>query len=246
MLKSICKSCSKEFSYNQHHLKGVFCSNNCRKIYTKNLRIQKSKNCLQCNILTINPKFCSRSCSTIYNNTDSTHSEATKLKIGMASATIVRQKFCPVSWCKMCNTYLPNSKRNTCSDKCLASLYTRQGQALAKSISKRSKQEIELFNLCNSYFSNISHNINLVNGWDADIILNDERIAILWNGPWHYRQMPLNNHSLLQVQTRDTIKIQTLREHGWTVLIYEDRYYTVSDAFNDIKWIVEHSGIEPP
>jgi len=73
-----------------------------------------------------------------------------------------------------------------------------------------------------------------VDGWDADVIIDDLKFAVLWNGPWHYRQMPLNNHSLIQVQTRDRIKIKTLSNNGWTVLVFEDRHFTPITAFQNI------------
>lgn len=60
---------------------------------------------------------------------------------------------------------------------------------------KRSKDEIALFNLCHAHFANITHNDNTIaNGWDADILLYDHKVAILWNGPWHYREMGFSNH----------------------------------------------------
>ncbi len=75
----------------------------------------------------------------------------------------------------------------------------------------------------------------LVNGWDADIIIDDIKTAVLWNGPWHYQEMKgIKNHSLRQVQTRDKIKIDQLSSSGWNVMIFEDRHYTPETAFQDI------------
>ena len=102
----------------------------------------------------------------------------------------------------------------------------------------RSKDEIKLFNLCYDYFENVTHNVQIINGWDADIILNNEKVAILWNGPWHYMQMPHKNHSLSQVPTRDKIKLKELTNAGWKVLTFEDCNYTVSQAFEQIKLVV--------
>lgn len=243
MLKSICKSCNKEFNYNQHHSKGVYCSVQCRLLFSNLIKKNKIHPCIQCSTLTSNPKFCSSSCAATHNNTGTTHSTLTKSKIS-ASASIAERKkpikrVSMISWCKICNICIPNSKRKTCSDKCLAVLYRRQGQQLAKSINKRSIQEIELYNLCYASFNNISNNSIIAEGWDADILLNDYNIAIMWNGPWHYKQMPVNNHSLSQVETRDKIKIKLFTKLNWTVLVFEDRYYTPLSAFNEIKLVVD-------
>ena len=71
---------------------------------------------------------------------------------------------------------------------------------------RRSKNEIYFFELCKTHFNNVLHNERIFNGWDADVIIEDFKIAILWNGPWHYRKIK-SNHSVKQVQNRDKIKI---------------------------------------
>lgn len=38
----------------------------------------------------------------------------------------------------------------------------------------------------------------MFNGWDADIIIEDLKIAILWNGKWHYEKIT-EKHSVSQV-----------------------------------------------
>ena len=114
---------------------------------------------------------------------------------------------------------------------------SRAGRKSASMITRRSKDEIKLFELCKSYFSNVTSNEIIIDGWDADIVLKNEMIAILWNGPWHYKQMPHNNHSLSQVQNRDRIKSKMLTNAGYKVAIYEDRTYTPEKAFNEIKQI---------
>ena len=183
-------------------------------------------------------KFCSHSCSAIASN-------CARLNIPLAdyipSETIRSRKqmskpgpFTKVSQCCVCNKWMPGSKR-TCSAKCLSIRLQQAGQLSAAKLVKRSKQEIELFTLCESLPTAVTHNTPIVNGWDADIIFNDIKLAILWNGPWHYRQMPHKNHSLLQVQTRDAIKIKELTALGWEVLVFEDRYYTPATAFEVVK-----------
>lgn len=43
--------------------------------------------------------------------------------------------------------------------------------------------------ICKKYFHNVTHNDPIFDGWDADILLHDHKIAICWNGDWHYKNM---------------------------------------------------------
>lgn len=86
---------------------------------------------------------------------------------------------------------------------------------------RRSKNEIEFCKLCEEYFNNVKHNECIFNGWDADIIIEDIKFAVLWNGPWHYKQIT-KSHSVRQIQNRDKIKIKEIKESGWTPYIIKD------------------------
>ena len=99
-----------------------------------------------------------------------------------------------------------------------------------------------MFNLCKTIFSDAISNSIIADGWDADIVIPSIKTAILWNGPWHYKEMNISNHSLKQVQTRDKIKIDLFESLGWKVFIFEDRYYTPLQAF--IK-LVGDPGYDP-
>lgn len=85
----------------------------------------------------------------------------------------------------------------------------------------RSKNEIAFYNKCENYFNNVRHNVAIFNGWDADVIVDDYKIAVLWNGPWHYKQIS-NHQSLKQVQTRDAIKIKEITNMGYIPYIIKD------------------------
>lgn len=121
-----------------------------------------------------------------------------------------------------------------CSSDCRSVRRSEVGRNNPGLGTKRSKQEVELFELCKSAFSNVTSNEKLVDGWDADVVIHDIRTAILWNGPWHYREMNFGNHSLKQVQNRDRIKIKKLTDAGWVVKVFEDREYTPISAFNEL------------
>ena len=57
--------------------------------------------------------------------------------------------------------------------------------------------------------------------WNVDIIIEDIKFAVLWNGPWHYKQIT-KSHSVKQTQNRDKIKIKEIKESGWTPYIIKD------------------------
>lgn len=69
----------------------------------------------------------------------------------------------------------------------------------------------------------------LFDGWDADILVHDIKLAVLWNGPWHYRKIT-KKHSLKQVQTRDAIKLVEIAKAGWTAYVIVDRVGKFSEA----------------
>lgn len=180
-------------------------------------------------------KFCNASCAATHNNK---LRDYTTFKPGPKKNTLVKEKhgrikYTSVKQCVVCNTYHPH-KSKTCSRECYLSLLSTLGKQCQSRFPRRSKQEIELFELCKHVFVRVTHNEPLVNGWDADIIIHDTKTAILWNGPWHYKHMPGLKHSLSQVQNRDKIKIKELQTNGWTVLVFEDRYYTPLEAFAQI------------
>jgi hypothetical protein len=188
-------------------------------------------------------KTCSRSCA----NSRGPRTEEFKQKVKDKLTGQIRAKF-KETQCIVCNCLTGSNRRKTCSNTCRDKLIvaggSKGGKRSATKQVRRSKQEIELYQLCKSEW-NVTHNVPIVDGWDADIILNEYKVAILWNGPWHYKQMPFNNHSLKQVQNRDRIKKQTLEAKGWKVIVFDDSVDTPSSAFNEIKLVVL-GGIEPP
>ena len=110
---------------------------------------------------------------------------------------------------------------------------------------RRSKNEIEFCKLCEEYFDNVKHNESIFNGWDADIIIEDIKFAVLWNGPWHYKQIT-KSHSVKQIQNRDKIKIKEIEECGWTPYIIKDMGKAnkdfVKEKFDEfLKYLKENS-----
>lgn len=197
--------------------------------------------CLYCNTKTNNPKFCSKSCSASYNGSKraprSPESRA-KTSISVRSRPKNIIKFTPISMCCTCEKWfqrMPGCFPKTCSKKCYTELRSKIGKKSAASRTIRSVDEVKLFDLCKSQFRLVTHNDPIFNGWDADILIHDTKTAILWNGPWHYKEMSGLKHSLKQVQNRDRIKKNEIESAGWVCMIFEDRYFTPYDAFLLIK-----------
>lgn len=184
-----------------------------------------------------NNKFCSSSCSAKITNKKRIVSEESNKKRS-ESLSGRKHEHCKIEFkiCKFCNqNFIWKQKisksKQWCSDECISagrSLLANNNPGLG---TKRSKHEILLFDLCKNYFNKVSNNEKIFNGWDADILIHDLKYAILWNGPWHYREMNFGNHSLKQVQNRDKIKINEIKKAGWIPIIFEDRYYTPESAF---------------
>ena len=64
-------------------------------------------------------------------------------------------------------------------------------------------------------------NERLFNGWDADVIIEDVKVAVLWNGVWHYEKIT-KKHSVEQVQNRDRLKIKEIKNCGYIPYIIKD------------------------
>jgi hypothetical protein len=77
------------------------------------------------------------------------------------------------------------------------------------------------FEYCKITFGSVENNLPIFNGWDADIIIHDYKIAVMWNGVWHYKKVR-KNHSVPQVQNRDKLKIKEIINFGYTPYVIED------------------------
>lgn len=86
---------------------------------------------------------------------------------------------------------------------------------------KRSLNEIYFCELCENYFNKVGNNLPIFNGWDADVLIFDKEIAVLWNGKWHYEQIS-KKISLECIQNRDKIKLNEIKNCGWTPYVIKD------------------------
>jgi len=139
---------------------------------------------------------------------------------------------------------------STCAKFCQACRKLRAENAGRKSaaiqaLTRRSWSEIELGKLCLQHFSTVTFNDPIFPNdpptethWDADILLHDHQVAVLWNGPWHYKKLR-SRHSVEQVQRRDKIKLARIIASGWRPFVIQDEIGSkdiakVQLAFNDL------------
>lgn len=169
--------------------------------------------------------FCSRGCAN-----KRVLSEETKEKI---KKTLTKNNTVKLL-CKQCNKEfeIPYRKRMQlfCGRSCTI-LWRNLNEGLAhkagmssvtsQSKTRRSKNEIYFAELCKQKFNNVLTNEPMFNGWDADIIIEDIKTAVLWNGKWHYEKIT-KKHSVEQVQNREKIKIKEIEGRGYKVYIIKD------------------------
>lgn len=170
-------------------------------------------------------QFCSRSCSTSYTNSKRILSDITKNKIsnsrkGQIPSTKLEKVERICQECKINYLTKPYLKLKFCSNSC-KNIHSGRIRGKSSKQGKRSKNEISFANLCKDYFDEVLLNEPIFNGWDADIILPKNKIAILWNGKWHYEKIT-KSHSLEQVQNRDKLKIFEIQRAGYFAYIIKD------------------------
>ena len=141
-------------------------------------------------------RFCSISCScsfgTKQNRTDINNKVSETLKNRDLGHPKELVKTCP-NCKKQFNVKWNKRNQIFCSKQCSMLQRTRTtdisrqaGLKSAVSQNKRSKNEIYFYELCNNYFCGVKCNEPIFNGWDADIIIPSIKIAVLWNGNWHF------------------------------------------------------------
>lgn len=224
--KHLCEKCGKVMT--EYFGSGRFCSRSCA-----NSRIQTSEDRLKKRLSAIlNYKKDNKRC----NKKDSKKIEADKISKYEQNPKI----------CKCCGKRISYNDRHrtTCSKECEYKLKAdgghKGGRQSVNLQGRRSKNEIAFCELCEKYFGkeNVIHNVPMFNGWDADIIIPHLKIAILWNGPWHYKQVT-KTHKLKQVQNRDRIKLNEIVKCGFEPYIIKDmgkgKKSKVVDEFEKLK-----------
>lgn len=116
--------------------------------------------------------------------------------------------------------------RKFCSRSCASSATGKKygriaGRLSAQKMVRRSKNEILFSEMCAEKWAVVC-NEPMFDGWDADVAIPDIKVAVLWNGVWHYKDKIRPGHSLLQVQTRDQIKLKVIEKHGYKSYVVKD------------------------
>lgn len=223
----------------------------CRDIFNKikPIKISKPGVCEKCNIqhdgLYGTGRFCSSICAKSFSTTEKRLEINEKLSKSLKifnslNPTEEKEKINKI--CKYCNNeyYTLNYNQTYCSRLCSAkskdhSSMGRLGglkSAKIQSENRRSRNEISFANLCMEHFGNVLTNVDMFNGWDADIIIPELKIAILWNGIWHHKKIT-KKHSVLQVQNRDKIKIKEIKSFGYKPYIIDDLGRNNPDFVNE-------------
>lgn len=233
-LNSCCLCCGKELTKKQIKAGNRFCSHACAAS-TNNLKrkelaynfTKQQKSLIITNIISnnINSNYTREFLFSLndedFNKILLEYEKFKKNKVKIRKAQRVDTRVCCVCG-KSFNT-IKSSSRKTCSDICRKVLLSEAGRRAAQTNKniRRSKNEILFANLCKKYFNNILTNEAMFNGWDADVIISNLKIAILWNGKWHYEKI-LENCSLEQIQARDKIKINEIKKAGYIPYIIKD------------------------
>lgn len=91
----------------------------------------------------------------------------------------------------------------------------------------RSKNEIHFANLIIQLLGEDKVLLNepMFDGFDADIIIPDIKLAILWNGAYHYKKLA-KSHDPEKAIERDTKKVELIKSFGYNV-------YEVKDLTSD-------------
>lgn len=244
--KNKCKYCGKDVKCK---FCNTSCQNKYIALIRKQKYDSNPKFCINCgkplSWTQRNGKFCSHSCSAMYTNKNrGPHSEETKQKIRESIAKIYKKhpKSKKLYKCVVCgNEYYYEkgvSTKKCCSNECSIYFRTNRKEFLSnetlhilseagkKSVynqkdTRRSKNEIYFYELCSKEYNNVVHNEPIFNGWDADVIIHDIKVAVLWNGPWHYKEIS-KSCSLKQIQNRDIIKLTEIEKIGYTPYIIKD------------------------
>ena len=241
--KFICEKCHQEFvknltnkeytNYIKYHSK-IFCSRSCAnsRILSQEQKEKISKSLIKKNHLKNytrerNFKIC---------------------KVCRAEYILAKGISTPMFCSMKCYGYYKSHKRDFLSEETLLK-YRECGKRVAQYFkeNRRSKNEIAFCELCKTKFEKVLNNEPMFNGWDADIILPDLKIAILWNGRWHYEKIT-SKHSVEQVQNRDKIKINEIIKSGYYPYIIKDlgKYSKkkVNEEFGKFNIFLENKGLQ--
>jgi len=218
----------------------------CGKVETKIVHKNKKERNFYCSSKCSNSRIRDESVKSKISNSMKSYYD----KVGRRDTLVVKCGYCQNDFLTKKRTQKFCSR--SCSSKFNMSLDSRKEELrlrMMKSLQslsekRRSKNEIMFFELCDSEFDNVRHNECIFDEWDADVILMNEKVAVLWNGKWHYEKIT-EKHSVSQVQNRDKLKMKSIIRMGWTPYVIKDmgrhNKNFVRDEFEKFKiWLKNH------
>lgn len=236
-----CEECGKEIKvfdnvYKQSKTKHFFCSQSCAAKYNNRLREKPSEETKRKTSESLKKYYSEHNNGKIKVKV-SKRNEVIKTRKKYDSSSRFVERVCSI--CGKIYTLLDEgSTRKFCSRECLNEYRANRKKYLSEETiaklsaggkhsaniqgeNRRSKNEKYFCELCEKHFKNVKHNDPIFNGWDADVIIEDIKVAVLWNGKWHYQKIK-EDHSVKQVQNRDKIKIKEIKNCGYTPYVIKD------------------------
>lgn len=197
----------------------------CKKVFRRRLSIKSGtrKFCsVKCSATAVNNTRIFPSCSKCGQTFKSFNSKCKVCEPRPKRKTISKYK--PGVWktrnCSSCGDSFETLSGKYCK-KCRREKMSA-GARNGSSINRRSSNEVLFASLCREKFHNTLDNPKIFNGWDADVVLVDQKVAVLWNGQWHYIPNIRSNHSLIQIQNRDRFKEEQIRLCGFMPYVIKD------------------------
>lgn len=134
-----------------------------------------------------------------------------------------------ISDCQICGAETIGGwyeKRQYC-DICYAKVAVKAMSDALHANGPRSKNEIMFAELCIEQFNSVETNVRIFEDdkhdriWDADVIIHDLKVAVSWNGVFHYKQI-FKDNSLQNVQRRDRWKTAAIKANGYKHYVIKD------------------------
>ena len=232
-----CEYCKSSFSYTniRRHTQKCIQNPNSEKYKKQN----KERTCEKCGALYTlasnsgsTERFCSIGCRNARAQSNETKLKTSEsLKIFYKEHPTEKMKL-PKKLCVICNKQLRRANKSGYCKDCIhkrpVSEKTREKlreagkhSAQVQKEQRRSKIEALFFEKIKKLFEDAESNKILVDGWDTDVFLPSEKMAIFWNGACHYYPI-YGQKSLNQTQNRDIIKKSLFENAGYKVYIIKD------------------------
>lgn len=238
LLPKPCLNCGNDFKPKKHERK--YCSKKCfSEFQVNNPELYKDSRkrggIIRSKKLTVLQPIQCGYCKDLFKPRDSHKKYCSEKCFHLSSRTFSEKN------CKGCNVlFRPQCSRGLYCNKLCFNEFQRKnpephveaGRKSAEIQNLRSKNEIYFYELCKQEWSDALPNKRMFNGWDADVVLPKHKVAVAWNGVWHYRGVTYGR-SLIKTQKRDNLKKKEINKCGYLL-------YTVKDMGSEDKSFVHN------